>query len=117
MHPFEETISIVGPIVLGIIVLAVFFKFTNWLGGRSGAAPQRLAIQGVFDDNTRATVHLSNRTNLEDVRIVGFTDSQSGKGACPWELHGMVVLEDPHGGRTLVRAKLIRMIEIPPQRN
>ena len=90
MHPFEETISIVGPIVLAIIVLTVFFKFMRWLGSLSATSPHRLAVKGVFDDNTRATVHLSNRTTLEDVRIIGFTDSQSAKGAFPWELHGMV---------------------------
>jgi len=119
MHPFEQTVSvvvpIVGAIVAAIVVLTLFFKLLNW--GRRGAAFEttRFAVTGVFDGKTPSTVHLSNGSTIEDVRILGFTDSSSAKTAFPYELGHTMVLRHPDGRHTLVQAKTIRRIEVPAQ--
>ena len=115
MHPFEETVSIVGPLVGAIIVLALFFKFMGWVSRQSPARPTRIGFKGILDDKTRATIHLSNGTSFEDACLLGFTDSESIKGHFPYELQGMVILGLPDGRKVLVQAKLIRMIEVPPK--
>jgi hypothetical protein len=115
MHPFEQTVSVIGPMVGAIMVLTVFFKFVNWLTRQSTSSITRIAFRGILDDATRATVCLSNGTALERVRVVGFTDSASIKGPFPFELQGMVILEHEDGRRIMIQAKLIRMIEVPPR--
>ncbi|MEM8783250.1 MAG: hypothetical protein AAGE65_10410 [Planctomycetota bacterium] len=111
MHPFEETISIVGPVVGGIIALAIFFKLLNKTASSSDS-PTRIAFKGVLDDETLATVHVTGGKTFEDVRLIGFTDSSSVKGPFPYELNGMVILEHRDGRRTMIQAKSIRMIEV-----
>ena len=115
MHPFEQTISVVGPIVGAIVVLALFFKLLGWASHRSASRTARFAVKGIFDGNTPATVHLSSGNALEDVRILGFTEASSAKAAFPYELSRMVILQHPDGRHTLVQAKMIRKIDVPPQ--
>jgi hypothetical protein len=116
MHPFVETISIVGGVVIalvaGIIVLSLFFKTLAWLGGRK---PDTLSIRGVIGRNTLVTVHMVGGQSFERVQFVGFTASQNMKAHLPWELNGMVILEDELHQRSLVRAKDIKMIAVPPE--
>ncbi len=111
MHPFEQTISVVGPIVGGIILLSLFFYTMAWLGNWMRGMPSKIGFRGIFDKHTVATVHLANGTAFVNVRLVAFT-SNSGKGL-PYELGNMVILEHDDGRRTLVPAKSIRMIDIP----
>lgn len=111
MHPFEQTISVVGPIVGAIIVLVLFAKLMSWLGSKG---PKRLAFKGILDEDTPATVHLTNGSTFENVRLVGFTDASHQKGAFPYELHNLLILQHPDGKRTLIPAKNVRMIEVPP---
>ncbi|MCS7047424.1 MAG: hypothetical protein NZO58_13790, partial [Gemmataceae bacterium] len=61
-----------------------------------------------------ATVHMQSGTIFERVRFVGFTNTESLKTRLPYELNGMVILEESDGRRYLVRAKDIRMIIIAP---
>jgi hypothetical protein len=117
MHPFEQTLSVIGPIVLAIMVLTIFFKAVAWVTRSSSADTTRIKFRGILDDKTRATVHLSTGTSFEDVRFIGFTDPGSIKGHFPFELQGMVILELPDGRRVMIQAKLIRMIEVPPQKS
>jgi hypothetical protein len=114
MEQFGQTLGVVAPIVGAIMVLTVFFKVVGWMSGRFPASTTRIAFKGVLDARTRATVHLSNGTTLENVRFIGFTEAGSAKHPFPFELQGMVILEHPDGRRTMVPAKLIRMIEVPP---
>ena len=99
MHPFEQTISIVAPFVLAIIVLTLFFQFMGWIARGATAKSRNIAIKGILDQKTPATVHLMNGTTFENVRLIGFTDSSSVKGPFPYELMGMLILEDPDGRR------------------
>ena len=115
MYPFVQTISVVGPIVGAIMLLALFFKLLGWAGRRTAPRTTRLVVAGIFDGDTLATIHLSNGTSLENVRIVGFTEPPSAKSAFPYELSRMAILEHPDGRHTLVQAKMIRKIEVPPQ--
>lgn len=115
MHPFEQTISVVGPIVGAIVVLALFFRLLGSAGHRSASATTRFVVKGIFDGNTPATVHLSSGNSLEDVRILGFTEPPSAKAPFPFELSRMVILQHPDGRHTLVQAKMIRKIEVLPQ--
>ena len=64
--------------------------------------------------NTLVTVHLEDGKVFERVRLLGFS-SAAGKGRLPFELNGMMILEDESKTRFLVPAKSIRMVEIPPE--
>ena len=112
-----ETLSTFGVgilcIVLGIIVLAVFFKVLSWLVSQ-GTKPETMAVRGVLKKDTWATVHMQGEKAFERVRFIGFTNTDSIKTHLPYDLHGMVILEDQDGTRFLVRAKAIRMIVIAP---
>ena len=100
-------------IVLGIIALWAFFTMLNWISGR-GAKPEMMAVRGVLKQDTWATVHMSGAETFERVQFIGFTNTESHKTHLPYDLNGMVILEDPEGRRFLVRAKAIRMIVIAP---
>lgn len=100
-------------IVLGIMALSVFFKLLGWLG-RIGAKTETMAVRGVLKKDTWATVHMAGAETFERVRFVGFTNTESLKTNLPYDLNGMVILEDEEGRRFLVRAKAIRMIVIAP---
>lgn len=114
MHPFETMISVLGAIVLAIIVLTGFFKLVGWFDRRTAARARDVAFEGVLDDQTRATVHLGGGSTLEQVRLIGYTDLSTAKSPVPHELRNMVVFEHPDGRRTMVQARMIRMIAAPP---
>lgn len=115
MNPFLETLSIAGGIaiviVATVILLTLFFRGLSWLTG--GEKPDSVAVRGVLKRNTVATVHVAGHKPFERVRFIGFTNSQSVKTHLPWELNGMVILEDESRTRFLVRAKDIKMIVVP----
>jgi hypothetical protein len=117
MHPFEETISVAGAIaaagVATIIVLTLFYRALSWVSG-AGSKPETVAVRGVLKKNTFATVHMAGGDTFEQVRFVGFTNSQTLKTHLPYELNGMVILEDEQKQRYLVRARDIRKIVIAP---
>jgi hypothetical protein len=116
MHPFIETISIAGgigaAIVAAVILLTLFYRGLSWITG--GEKPDTIAVRGVLKKNTLAIVHVAGHTPFERVRFIGFTNSQTMKTHLPWELNGMVILEDETKTRFLVRAKDIKMIIVPP---
>lgn len=116
MHPFIETISIAGgigaAIVAAVILLTLFYRGLSWITG--GEKPDTIAVRGVLKRNTLATVHVAGHKTFERVRFIGFTNSQTMKTHLPWELNGMVILEDETSTRFLVRAKDIKMIIVPP---
>ena len=101
-------------IVLSIMALAVFFTLLNRIN-RGGAKPDTIAVRGVLKKDTWAKVYMSGSEIFERVRLVGFTNNESLKTHLPFELNGMVILEDERGCRFLVRAKAIRMIVIEPE--
>lgn len=100
-------------LVLGIMALALFFRGLSWIGSR-GMGPEGVAVRGVLGKGTWATVHMSGAETFEQVRLIGFTNTESIKNALPHDLSGMVILEDRAGKRFLVRAKAIRMIVVEP---
>ncbi len=100
-------------IVVGIMVLTVFFKLLNRLSRE--VKPTAITLRGVLKKDTWATVHMTGHTTFEHVRFIGFTSNENFKTVLPFELHGMVILEDKEGRQSLVRAKDIRMIVIAPQ--
>ena len=99
--------------VLGIIALALFFTALSWLSN-TGAKPETMAVRGVLKKDTWATVHMAGAETFERVRFIGFTNTESLKTHLPYDLNGMVILEDQEGRRFVIRAKAIRMIVIPP---
>ena len=111
-----DTLSTVGVgilcFVLGVIALATFFTIMNKLG--TGATPETLAVRGVLKKDTWVTVHMSGAETFDQVRFIGFTNKADFKTHLPYDLDGMVILEDAEGKRFLVRAKSIRMITIVP---
>ena len=102
-------------IALAIMALAIFFTGLQWLG-RRGAKLEPLAVRGVLKKDAWVTVHMAGDEIFDDVRFLGFTRFDSPKDLVPFDLHGMVILEDRAGLRRLVRAKAIRMIVVPPAR-
>lgn len=116
MQPFIETVSITGGISVAIVVavmaLTLFYRGLSWITG--GEKPEMIAVRGVLKKDTLATVHVSGHEPFNKVRLIGFTNSQGASGKLPWELNGMVILEDETNTRFLIRAKDIRMIIIPP---
>jgi hypothetical protein len=100
-------------VVLGIIALAVFFTALSSFNTR-GTKPGTMAVRGVLKKDTWATVHMQGGETFERVRFIGFTNTESIKTHLPYDLNGMVILEDQDGRRYLVRAKAIRMIVIAP---
>ena len=73
-----------------------------------------MAVRGVLKKDTWVTVHMTGAETFERVRFIGFTNTESFKTHLPYDLNGMVILEDSEGRRYLVRAKAIRMIVIAP---
>ena len=112
-----ETFSTFGVgilcVALGIMALAIFFKALSWFGSR-GAKPETMAVRGVLKKDTWVTVHMAGSEMFERVRFIGFTNTSSMKTHLPYDLNGMVILEDQEKKRYLVRAKAIRMIVIAP---
>ena len=100
-------------LALGIMALAVFFTVLSRLSS-DGAKPETMAVRGILKKDTWATVHMSGSETFERVRFIGFTNTESIKTHLPYDLNGMVILEDQEGSRFLVRAKAIRMIVIAP---
>lgn len=117
MHPFIETVSVAGgiaaAIVGAVIILTLFYRGLAWL--TKGAKPDPLEVAGILKKNTLANVHVAGHKPFERVRFLGYTNSESMKTHLPWELNGMVILEDESQARFLVRAKDIKMIEIPSE--
>ncbi len=113
METFLPMLGFVVPLVGAIMLLTVFFKLIGWAGRRSAGDVGRLAFKGVMNERTPVTVHLVNGKTLDDVRLLGMTEPGSDKWPAPFELRGMAVLEFADGRRLLLRAKLIKMIEIP----
>lgn len=115
MHPFIETVSVAGgiaaAIVGAVIILTLFYRGLTWL--TKGAKPDPLEVAGILKKNTLANVHVAGHKPFERVRFLGYTNSESMKTHLPWELNGMVILEDESQARFLVRAKDIKMIVIP----
>lgn len=101
-------------VVLSIMALAIFFSLLNRIN-RGGAKPDAIAVRGVLKKGTWAKVHMSGSETFERVRFIGYTNTESIKNQFPYELNGMVILEDERGCRFLVRAKAIRMIVIEPE--
>ena len=100
-------------IVLGVMALAIFFTMLSRLSS-GDAKPDTLSVRGILKKDTWATVHMSGAETFDRVRFVGFTNTDSMKTHLPYELNGMVILEDESGRRMMVRAKAIRMIVVQP---
>ena len=81
-------------IVLGIIALAIFFTVLGRIS-REGPPPETIAIRGILTRDTWAKVYMSGSEDFERVRFIGFTNTESMKTHLPYELNGMVILEDP----------------------
>ena len=111
VHPFEATVSVVGTVAAAIVLLTLFFRFLGWWD-RRGDGVKSVATSKALSTHPRTKVHIGSGKTIENVRVVGVTDSNAGKGM-PWELSGMLILEHEDGSRTLLQAKTVRMIEIP----
>jgi hypothetical protein len=101
-------------IVLGVMALAVFFTLLGRIAN-AGAKPETMSVRGVLKKDTWAKVYMSGDETFDRVRFVGFTNTENIKNHLPYELNGMVILEDERKCRYLVRAKAIRMIVVEPE--
>lgn len=101
-------------IVMGVMVLAVFFTLLSRISS-AGQQAETISIRGVLTKSTWATVHMAGSQTFDRVRFVGFTNTDSLKTHLPYELNGMVILEDEQRRQFIVRAKSIRMIVVEPE--
>ena len=114
MNDATQTILALAIGIVGVVVsLALFFKCLRYFDAKVSPNTERVKIRGVIDGHTRVTIHLSTGAIFENVILVGFTRSDNMKGAFPYELSGMSILEHPDGKRTIVQSKLIKMIDVP----
>lgn len=100
-------------IALGIMTLAIFFTLLARVSS-DGAKPDTISVRGILKKDTWATVHMTGSETFDRVRFVGFTNTDTIKTRLPYELNGMVILEDADKRQFMVRAKAIRMIVIDP---
>jgi hypothetical protein len=111
MEMFYTTFGFVGAVVLGIVILTVFFKLAGLAQAKMGP-PTLIKMKGFLKDAAWLNVHLAGGKVLERVRFVGFTDNSSSKGGrIPYQLANMVVLETAAGKRILLRSDAVKMIE------
>ena len=115
-----ETLSTFGVRVLcvslGLMVVILFFKKVNLSDPpQQSTKPDSLTIQGLITPDTWLTVHTSDSRTFEHVRFVGCTNSETYKSAVPYDLTGLVILEDAEKQRFLVRSSLISMIVVKPE--
>ena len=110
MDVFFSTFGGVAALCLGVIILAVFFSLLN-LVTRLAGGNKIIKFRGLLKEAAWVNVHLVGGNTLERMKFVGFTDPPSAKGNIPFQLRNMVVLENEHGLRTLIKAEAIKMIE------
>ena len=88
-------------VVLGVMALAIFFSLLSRINN-AGAKPDTISVRGVLKKDTCATVHMAGSETFDRVRFVGFTNTETMKTHLPYELNGMVILEDEQKRRFLV---------------
>jgi hypothetical protein len=110
MDTFYSVFGVVAALCAGIIVLALFFTGLNAFN-RATRGFGVLKLKGFISDGRLINVYLNGGRSVLGVRFVGFTDRGAGKGGVPYQMSGMVVLENTTGGRILIRADAVRMIE------
>jgi hypothetical protein len=93
------------------MLLTLFNRALAWISGSGKTST--IAVQGVLQNDTLATVHVDGQEPLERVRLVGVTNTHSTDTHFPWELNGLVILEDESQTRFLVKAEDIKMIIVP----
>ena len=110
MESFYQVFGVVAALCAGIIILGVFFTGLCYLKRRTRGFDV-VKLNGFINDGRLVNVHLAGVKSVLGVRFVGFTDQTAGKGGVPYQLSSMVVLETRKGGRVLIRADSVRMIE------
>ncbi len=117
MELFLDTISVVGGIalviVLAVVTLTLFFHGAARLA-RGGSRHDDIPVRKILTTDTLATVHVGGGRTFERVRLLGYTRPDGIKSPWPYELGGMVILEDEQQQRVFVRAKNIQMIVVAP---
>ena len=109
MDAFLNSISIIGALCIGIIILSIFFTLLN-SSKRRFSKVNLIKLDGLFMTSGFLNVHLSNGKSVYRVKLMGFTDTESIKGI-PHQLTNMVVFENAYGKRVLLRPDSIRMME------
>lgn len=109
MNAFLDWLGPILAMCIGVMILAIFFNALAAVKNRLTPA-RSIRIKGFLNKADRVTLHLSRGEILEDVRFIGFLDTTSLKGAVPYQLSNMVILESQSGERILLRADNIRSI-------
>src|ERR1700733_880013 len=104
MDVFLSTFGGVAALCLGVIILAIFFSLLGYLNRLAGGN-KLIKFRGLLKDAAWVNVHLVGGNTLARMKFVGFTDPPSAKGNIPFQLRNMVVLENDHGLRTLIKAE------------
>ena len=93
MEMFSSTFGFVGAVVLGVVILTVFFKLLGLFSSKK-SVPTIIKMNGFLKDAAWINVHLAGGKLLERVKFIGYTDPSSAKGGyIPYQLSNMLVLE------------------------
>jgi hypothetical protein len=109
MDAFIETFGGVAALCLGVIILAVFFTILGLF--KRKLETKIVEVKGFLKPGTRVNIHLAGGKILEDRKFVGFVSGQPPHTGLPHQFHRMMVLENPQGIKTYVKADTVQMIE------
>lgn len=112
MQMFYDTLAVVLAISIGIMVLSVFFWLLAKIDNKLRKPANLLHVKGILDKGQRINIHFNRSQTMMNVRFAGIiSEKQAEKGGLPYQLVGMMVVEDAEQKRFLVKADTIRMVE------
>jgi hypothetical protein len=107
-------LGIAGSIILTVVLLTLFFRLLGRLDRRRPGDVERLEARSVLGPRQPITIRLVDRSVMADVRLLG-TFAEEFDRRAPMPLRDMLIVAHPDGRRTLIRAKDVRSMELPPQ--
>ncbi len=111
LHPFEMTVSIVGTIVAGIMILAIFFTILGKFRRPKSELYSSEAIEKALINAGEVTIHMRDGTTFPAGSIASVSSGSIGGDETPWKLYPFLVLQHHDGAKTFIRLKQIRMIK------
>jgi len=108
---FFITFGWVCALVAGVVMLTLFFMVVGRIN-RKFAPSGIIKFKGLLEEQRPVDVVLENGERLTGVKLVGFTESNPGKGQpMPYQLNHLAVFQKPDGARLFIRPDSIKYLE------
>jgi hypothetical protein len=108
---FNLAFGIVAAIAGGIALLTVFFMVVariNQMLDRPGI----ITLNGIIDEHALVDVVLKKGERISDVKLVGFTDTKTGKAPnIPYQMNHLAVFKKDDGRKYFIRPESISYME------